>query len=263
MKIANSTTVSESTFWIGIRDIHNGSAGFIALWELDLGTGVLGCTSVTDAAARGGTAMYAPFATYPTLRERLTIFWSDVQTNASLTNDLVGDYLVLARMRVDSGSTEVAVQLRSGWGGATGYDGFDIHNTQYIDGNTDYMLYEMGKVKIPPINRDGNFDAVLGEWAFVFMAEFLGGTQSTAKLYLDYIVLIPAEHLVTAKNCIFGSGLGDLYLRLPPMISNMPMVSRMVVIPVHIIASLVSISGSYLHLVASWLWQHRTQRLTH
>ena len=185
-----SASINIRKAWLGIRPTYRGTANYVPLWEAELGVGGVDSSTVSDGNASGGQCILTTFATTPTLDYRVQIELQDVIS--SNYDDMVGRYLVLGRMRVDSGNTQVFVQLRTGWATAG-----TVVGSTYLDGVAAYDLYELGEVQIPLMgNRDGQGSLIsrMKQFKFSVYAERLSAAGS---LRIDYLYLVPSEHLIT------------------------------------------------------------------
>lgn len=199
--IDNGPVTAQESIWCGIRPTRLGSAGFVSVWEAEDGTNFTDAVDAVDATASGGDRVTIDFATNADFAKRFTLRWG--QVTGGNYDDIIGRYLVLGRVKLSSAATEVAVQLRHGFAGnIAGYE--TIVGTTYLSGVdkpalTDWNLVELGVVDIPPTgNRSGIVSATMDDYFLLLYAERLAG----ASLYFDCFVLIPAEHLFTAKGAI-------------------------------------------------------------
>lgn len=196
LKVTTSATVVTLTeLWVGLRDVRNGTTGFISVWEAEAGVNDVDAADAADAGASGGNRVTISFATVAGMAQRFSVRWFDVQTVGNW-DDLAGDYLVLGRFKLDAITTEVRMQLRSGWAGST--LGADVVSDVYfsaVDDNTltNYQLHPLGRVSIPPTgNRDGVMNTNLKNYMMQIHAERLSGSGA---LHFDCLALVPAERL--------------------------------------------------------------------
>jgi hypothetical protein len=181
------------------------------VWEAEAGTNVTDATDTADGTARGSSKVRISFATNDTLAARFSLSWSQVAS--SNFDDLIGEYLVLARMKVDAVGTEVNVQLRDGWGNA---DESGIVGGVYISGQTNWQMYELGHVIIPPTgNRDASASTsdVIKYYRLNLWAERI---SASGNLDVDCFVLIPSEHFFYVDKCSLGGTTGDLIIFTGP-----------------------------------------------
>lgn len=206
--IDNGPTQAQRNIWCGIRPTRLGTAGFISVWEAEDGTNFTDAADTGDGTASDGNRVTIDFATNAALAKRFTLRWG--QVTGSNFDDIIGRYLVLGRVKLSSAATEVAVQLRHGFAGSSNYE--TIVGTTYLSGVdnaalTDWNLIELGVVDIPPTgNRSGIISSTVDDYFLMVYAERLAG----ASLYFDCFVLIPAEHLFTAKGAIVDNNVNAL-----------------------------------------------------
>ena len=188
-----------SRIWIGIREHNFGTTGFVPLWEAEHGVPI-GSTDTTegaDATASGGNKDTISFATHPEMLNRFTITWDNVATANGISSgdysDMMGNYLVLARMKVNAAGTKVRAQLRGGWAGFLGKE--SVFGTVYISGETNWKLFEMGRISFPTTGGRGGWYGTtsdLGDFQFVFFAQ---RDSVAGSLDVDCFILIPTDHL--------------------------------------------------------------------
>jgi hypothetical protein len=204
-----------SKFWIGIRNLREGSSGFVPLWEAENGTNILDATDVSDATASGAYNVTIDFATSAAMAKRFTLRWGQVM--GSNMHHIIGRYLVLARVKLSSGTTEVAVDLRHGWGGFAGMESSAgiTYLSAVTDSNlTSWNLVPLGTVQIPTTgNREDVAAAEVDNYMLSLFAERLSGSGS---LLVDCFILIPAEHLAVINGASVGNAAGPLELYSPP-----------------------------------------------
>jgi len=191
-------------FWIGIRPTYGGTATFNPLWECELGTmGTAGYGSaVAEASSSNGTIMRTNFGGTAAgagaamlQRLRISVYQA---LGTEFTDDMVGKYLVLARMKCGA-STECLVDLYQGLG-QIGSDpmGIELVGETKVT-NTVYKLIELGQVQIPPFGIKMFDSGVAGamDTNLYIYAQRLSGTST---LSIDCLILIPSEHMLTIKN---------------------------------------------------------------
>lgn len=184
-------TVAKNKFWIGIRPYYGAPGGgeFEPLWECEDGTNYIDASDVADGGASGGNKVQISFAT-ATLAKRFSVTVDDV-IGIGDHRDFVGKYLVLARCKVNAGSTQVRIQLRSGFFYLV--DTETVVQDTIIDGQTGWNLVELGEVQFPPMgNRDGRADEQIEFASLTIWAERL---SVAGTLDMDALILIPSEHL--------------------------------------------------------------------
>jgi hypothetical protein len=178
--------------WFGIRPNYDGSANFKPVWELETtaagsGHAYYHYTDVSNTSESGTSNSYRATCTFGTstdLVKRVSVKLEEV--DSAHAEEYIGRYLVLARCMVTAG--EVGIQLKHGL-----KDGSFIPAEEvYID-HTSYQLIPLGTIQIPPLPRYNvtNYSNRLCE--LQVWAEQVSGAGS---LYLDCLVLIPADHLM-------------------------------------------------------------------
>lgn len=219
LKVSGDTTIGTALerFWVGIRRADYGVTSFVPLWECESGT--VPADADTALSADGTDATASPGAganpnkvevTYDekvTLLKRLSIKVGDII--ASDYDDMAGRYVVLLRGKVSAGTS--GIQLRYGTTSAPDAT-FDRCEEVFLD-ETSWNLIELGEVEIPPHLRlqlaTGSADVQYSE--LQIWAEEISGTGTV--LSLDCLVLIPAEHYVSATGCeILYSAGSDAYV---------------------------------------------------
>ena len=200
--VNGTAIVNIDSYWIGVRPTNEGVSGFVPLWELELGS-VTGpdASVVADSAASGGSAVKITFAGTATMEDRT--FMEIQQVPGYNSDHMIGEYLVLGRSKVDSGST-VNIWLKHGFGGSWSFAPAEIY---YGFADPSYRLIELGYISVPPYgNRieTAPFDAK--RFQLQFWAERVGGTGS---LYLDCAILIPSGFL--AKSDAGGVAFPSTY----------------------------------------------------
>lgn len=194
-------------FWAGVlpNDASaDANATFIGRWEAEKGTLGTDASLVADANASGAgsNTVKVSFATASGMTKRVEIKLDDIKTVGTLAQDFLGEFLILACLRVDSGVT-CNVQLKFGFTGDASVDEADIY---YTITNTSYLHFPLGIVGIPPFpTRNTNVDFLttgLFNFGLQVWAERTAGT-GTDGLYIDYLVLIPNK----SKIIIHGANI--------------------------------------------------------
>lgn len=122
-----------------------------------------------------------------------------------------GTYLVLMRLKVEAATNTVArVAMFYSWDNPSLQGGkADTYEDIYID-NTDWRMYEMGVIQVPPegyrTERRGTGNEGLSTLAIGLSAERIAGTGS---LYADYAVWIPQEHYLYIGNAKNAGSAGN------------------------------------------------------
>jgi len=191
------------TFWFGMRPALKGVTNFQPKWELEATSIGLGfdSTKVADAQASGSgnNAIQCTFATHTEMATRVEIKASDV---AAMGDDLIGDYLVLARMKVTLFAA-CGVRLISGNYDATlGSINKVYHRPVFgVQKSGAYAWYELGYISIPPVPaRPVNVSGLdPGNFLLGIQATRTTGTGSDS-LWMDCLALVPSTHLIKVSN---------------------------------------------------------------
>jgi hypothetical protein len=214
-QVSNFTgTTALDDLWAGIRPTYAGTTNFKSRWECELGVNVSAsygtASDVGDTAAINGTAVQCTFADNTTMGQRFRVNAFNIMGTAS--DDMTGRYLALGRLKCGT-STEFIVDLYHGLGqlGDTP-QGIEMVGETKVTNNL-YKLVELGNVQIPPtglkIFDDFGTDTI-DTWLYIYAQRISG----TGNLWLDCIVLIPSEHMLTMKSTGMAAGLFDwLYYR--------------------------------------------------
>ncbi|MDD5367455.1 MAG: hypothetical protein PHQ40_00355 [Anaerolineaceae bacterium] len=210
-----SVAAGLSRIWVGLRPLRNGTTGFISVWECEAGTVNIGnpmtdSEVIDDASASDGHCVRVNF-TMPQLYWRNNLYLSDIATTN--LDDFVGRYLVLGRVKVDAYPTQVALQLQHGW---MGFSRGSIVGTTYISGQTGWKLVELGQVQLPPTGYRGTGPGIgngMGDYALKIFAERI---SPAGALYLDCLILVPAEHLLIVDGVWVDTGGGELAAYINP-----------------------------------------------
>lgn len=202
--------ISIGKVWAGIRPTRNGTAGFISKWDCDQGTPISGDTLTYSGDTGGGgtsvTGMRTTFST-ATLAQRFSVRWNQIQTSSNW-DDLVGTYLVLGRLRLESATDEIRIQLRHGWSWQSLYA--DIVGDTFlsaIDNSnlTNYNLVELGTVSIPPTGNRDSAATTSGSIKYYSLQLYAEKVSSSAALRVNCFVLIPTEHMVACEGAVIDT----------------------------------------------------------
>lgn len=192
------------TLWLGMRSYKkhpDGSGGlthFVPVWEAEIGTAGTNTAAVatydsTSTGSGSNKSLLVSFAN-ASWAERLRITVADVA--GGWDNGFGGRFLVLGRMRLDTGTDTVQVRLRSGWYSASATPQYKTLDPVTVAG-TDYQYYELGTVKFPPITGSlygypaGVGYIGLSAAALSLIAARTSGT--TSKLIIDHLAIIPID----------------------------------------------------------------------
>ena len=189
--------------WAGIRPTYRGYANLVTTWECEAGTALNDASVVADAAASGGSAVKVDFAGTAWDLVRNLIYLSDVA--ASGYEDFSGKYLALLRAKPGGTADVFSVTLKYGFGNEDTPIGL-IAGQVNIHGSvtTDYYLYELGNVYIPPIPDRGGKITDDSMFDTFFMRTLAARTSASGTLTMDCIYLIPSDHLVKCKRTAIG-----------------------------------------------------------
>jgi hypothetical protein len=196
-------------FWVGFKSNRFGNpANFIPVWALHYLASSRGndMSAEADATAYDGTKNVCTFSSIPTMAQRATTFVIDVTMNPA---DQRGTYTALLRARVSTAGTQVRCQMVTGLGlTATGLITEPIYRSRLVITQTQWQLYPVGDVVIPPAHLDSSF--TLNNVGVQIRAERLAGTGN---LELDCMILIPVDDgFVYVKLPIEISSLGSLII---------------------------------------------------
>lgn len=204
--------------WIGIqRYLGSNSYStvgsyFDASLEVEDGTAVDG-SFVNDATASpSGTSANCLEVT--SLGSTLTKTWwsklNDHTATSTANFAYLGNWLVLARMKVDSGV--VGMQLRTGVGESSATQNYEKINEIVYASNTSWRLIDLGRISIPPFTGYGTAAVALGYVSMALYLQQISGTTTSFKL--DEIILIPSDYLAKLYKCdldVSGSELIYVY----------------------------------------------------
>lgn len=210
----SSTTATAALYkmWIGIRKVRLGLTDLQSLWECENGTMISAdTTTAADATASNSSKVQCTFATTAALAKRFTLFWQSAATGGTTpTDDIIGEYLVLGRVKLSSSSTEVRILLKHGWQGLS-YDreiAGDTYLSAVQNSNlTNWNLIELGRVKLPPTgNRDGIGEAA-GDIPYIGLNVWAERMSASGTLDMDCFILIPTDYLLYLEQCyVWASG---------------------------------------------------------
>lgn len=209
----SSPSYEHNKFWIGIRRLRYGTADFQPVWEVEAASEGTDTTGGIDATASSGFSATCNFGTTTTLAERLQFLVEQFSTGQPA--DMIGEYLVLGRVKLSSAATEVHIQLKQGhlaYGTLTQVAG-DTYLSAVTDSNlTNWNLVELGHIQIP---TTGNRESIANEatglswFGLSLLAERMSASGS---LVIDCLVLIPTDYYFTATDCRVGAGIDELQL---------------------------------------------------
>lgn len=182
--------------WTGIREEMAGTNHFEPVWELEDGTedpdGTGSAAFVPDAAASGtGYVRITSPASSLTRYHTMTVAMACSAGGHSDYEQQMGEYLVLCRCRVNSGTA--GLQMRYGYSSGVMFPAEEVFVT-----NTSWRLLELGRVKWPPSDIDLGTPSSYMQWAAIdIYAEQVSGTSN---LDLDALVFVPTHHFWKASG---------------------------------------------------------------
>jgi len=178
--------------WMGIREEMGGVSNFESVWQMENGTKYNGAANSTSRADYSGTGHVrdTSLATSLTIYVDLTVGAMCAAEGHADYIHQAGEYLVLCRCAVDSGT--VGLQARYGYELGTMIPCDEV----FID-NTSWRLIELGNVTIPPTGGGTiNLTAAYAQTTVIqIYAEQVSGTSV---LDVDCLIMIPRHHLWTA-----------------------------------------------------------------
>jgi hypothetical protein len=210
VQISNMTdTALLDDFWLGIRPTYAGTANYTSLWECEYGTNGTGASDVGASSESNGTVVRVDFTSNSAMVQRLRVSYS--QASGTLDDNMSGKYLVLGRIACGA-STECLVDLYQGLAqvGSTP-QGIELVGETKVT-NTEYKLIELGQVQLPPSGLkvfDGTGTNYVDPTLYIYAQRLSGSSY----LYLDCLILIPCEHMLTIKNASIDNGADAIYYR--------------------------------------------------
>lgn len=185
-----------TTIWGGIKPHWDstGSSDFQCNLELETGTLAGGAVLASDSDTAWPWTTTDNIVTYAATTDDVKIIYMTLYDalGAVQYSHFVGNFQVLLRCKSSTTDTIVA-HIDTGYQGGTF---FITGPDQYIS-STDYMLYEMGEVKIPPLSRYPDPSYLLEYFEFQLYCRTLSGTPTFT---VDDIVLIPSSHYFKFTN---------------------------------------------------------------
>lgn len=173
-------------FWFGFRKIRQGNTNFNPLIEIEDGSISDGDSSfIADTNCNGDEKLQVTFSN-ENLIERASVRLANVVAQEIHVLDLTGNYLILGRARVTSGT--VGLQLRHGMENPWSSN-YTIER-ELVIANTTFKTVPMGLVQIPPIIPVG-------------LAGYYGAEHYMQSEVLDFSLRIWAERLTGSGNLEF------------------------------------------------------------
>lgn len=176
--------------WIGFRSSRNGVlANFQSVWALVLASYLLGTSSDTtitaDATAYNGVnKIRTTFAAGASLTTRIRITANDVTASEV---DQRGTYICLMRAKMSDASI-ARVRISGGFGSGAFANPYYTNPRVTIQG-TSWLLYEMGLLRLPSMQRENSTDLfVMSQAGVIIDAERVSGSGS---LDMDILILVP------------------------------------------------------------------------
>lgn len=175
-------------FWAGILpDLGSGHTNFDPVIELEDGTAYNGGSLTTRSGASGGEGLYvASIASTKTLYGE--IYMNDHQ--ATDQDEYVGDYLVLARCKVDTGTVGVTLGCGTAF---TAEEEVALRNMVQVS-NTSWQLIELGEITLPPYGIRQSVGS--GSMDYVTLQIYAEQLTGTSELDVDCLILIPTKHMI-------------------------------------------------------------------
>jgi hypothetical protein len=199
-------------YYIGIKDTRKGAGGFVALWEAeDAGGRGDDCSLATDADASpgggGNTKVTCDFATNSDLAYRVAWVIDDIL--GGNFDDMIGKYLILARMKIAPVSTVVRVQLRHGWSYLTSNAEGEIAANIYMNGNEDSSLVDwqflpLGEIQIPGTGNRDDYAVINNLIQYYGLSVYAERVSAGGNWAIDCLVLMPTDHMIACKGAVVG-----------------------------------------------------------
>jgi hypothetical protein len=206
LAITSNASTALTKFWIGIRPILYGSNGFQPKWECESGTNGTDASDQADATASNNSRVQVTFATVATLAKRFSITCYQAQALSDDWDDLIGDYIILARLKLPTASTEVRIVLKHGYEGGTVGDGMtticgDVFVSNISNTNlTNWNIVEIGRVKIPSSGNRDNMAVAEDDIAYYGLALHAERVTGAGNLDIDCLILMPVDHYAYIEN---------------------------------------------------------------
>jgi hypothetical protein len=194
MEFDTDAAGTHQQIWCGIRPLYEGVGSFDALWEAEDGSDGSGVTEPADGTASGGNKKQCDLTNTANDGLKTTIEIQDVV--GSNYNHFIGNYHILARMKVASSATQVLIELKQYWYGSHSSAGLTV-----VDGQTSWTLFSLGTVSFPPSGDRGNIASGLTDFKSCGFTVFANSFDDTGTLDIDCYYLIPAEHSLTILGC--------------------------------------------------------------
>ena len=124
----------------------------------------------------------------------------DIELYRIAATHFIGEYQVLARAKVASGSGDIDIGAYFGYTGSAQMT--PLGPPQSVTG-TDWKLIPLGVASFPPHRYLADVDTAwwMNNLGFDIYAELITGTASTHNLHLDALILIPYKHNIFIEDC--------------------------------------------------------------
>ncbi len=210
-----STTGAIEEVWVGILPSIYGHSDFRPRWDLkyydSLGYDTL---EAADSETLSGTVLQTTFEAIPGMVRRAVINLDSIVTGN--TTHMIGEYLVLLRCRVTAASTNIGLQLLSGYDQTlTDIYSPTVLSPVYGISNQLYKFVELGVITIPSFGWREPWlsNNLLNRFSLELRAERVYGT---GYLRCDCFVLIPYRHFLHVAKAegryisVYTSELGEI-----------------------------------------------------
>jgi hypothetical protein len=195
--LLDNPTDTNSIIWMGIREYGLGITSFEPFVECEDAFSLATDTaSAVATSASDGNVAECTFATTETMATRLIVKLSDFV--GSDFQHMFGEYVVLLGYLMQDVDSVIRVKISGG----------SVVSTTPILAevtSTFVKTVEIGRIRVPAQSVRGNTDEVsFGDVFFNVDAEILDYSGSPGAIQFDYLVLIPARHMVKLPLLTFG-----------------------------------------------------------
>ena len=180
--------------WAGIREEMAGLTNFEPVWQLENAIKAGGAVNSSARWDHTGTAHVRVAAVQSSMTLHIEFSVNDMCAAAGHADyaHQIGEYLVLCRCAVDTGT--VGLQMRYG------YDlGSMVPYEEVFVSNADWRLIELGNIVIPP-NGGETLNITSNYARYSEIQIFAEQVEGVSVLDLDCLVLIPRHHMWTAEG---------------------------------------------------------------
>ena len=184
--------------WMGIREEMAGTIHFEPIWQLENGVTHNGASNSTSRSGYSGSGHVRQSSPAVSLTKYVSITVDTVCAMAGHSdyNHQMGQYLVLCRCAVDSGT--VGLQMRYGYAG-----GITTPSEEVFVTNTSWRLIELGRVTFPPVEFERG--TVSNFMRYVTIEIYAEQVAGTSVLDLDALCLIPTHHFWQTEGASIGN----------------------------------------------------------